>query len=606
LELFEIEPRRGLFGLGRGEVAVPRAARGRALLRLVDAGRRDVSDAAPLAGSAVPVDGPAHFVQVNMAPFEWSPFLPGFLRDAGGRAWDLRLAGRVWVEDPLRLALSGVPLPRKGQPVTFEALADWWLPLAASRLGDLLSSHPPEHWADPAAAPFPLWRDLVGGLGGPEGLGLELASPPSLHCAAKERAEEALASSNLARERERASLAAGQSRLNLEREMADLRQQAADLEAGQQQIAKSRAHDQSLGQIAMDGELAEALAASTLGKLELDRQIALKQRELDQGARGEELIKLAHQAELDNAARQREIAALQHEGEKARLLRELDGERARDEAARDRDREALRREQEALEADKKAFEAERARPAAPAANAPQLQALQALLEQIRAAAAPSQSQAAGWAATAAAIGLSPLALAELVPLGPAVFAETLLSWSAARPHRAALRLREPLTRDFAATDSPGSPGAWLPSGVPIPVKALKIGELLSFEITSTLGGHLTLINGGTSGRYWLMTPMEGRPPTLIQPGQAHHLPGPGFPPELVIQEQGPEGIEYMIAIVSPKPVATPGVLAQSISHAPRTHFRELPPAAMARLIQELQANPEDWACGVARFLVVSN
>jgi hypothetical protein len=137
---------------------------------------------------------------------------------------------------------------------------------------------------------------------------------------------------------------------------------------------------------------------------------------------------------------------------------------------------------------------------------------------------------------------------------------------------------------------------------------LFVHEKVDFEFTSPRSGHATIINLGTSGRFWLHLPNAHRPMPLIEGRRPYQVPGPELLPEdkleaagLAFYESGPAGWEYIVVIVSDDPLMETAVVGRSCDKAP---VIELSPAELQGALDRLERMGRDhWAAGVAKFRV---
>jgi hypothetical protein len=133
-------------------------------------------------------------------------------------------------------------------------------------------------------------------------------------------------------------------------------------------------------------------------------------------------------------------------------------------------------------------------------------------------------------------------------------------------------------------------------------------EKVDFEFTSPRSGYVTVINPGTSGKFWLHVPNAQRPMPRIEAGRPCQVPSPELLPEdkleaagLAYFERGPAGWEYIVVIVSDEPLMEAAVVARSRDQAP---VIELSPAELQGALDRLERMGRDhWASGVARFRV---
>jgi hypothetical protein len=144
---------------------------------------------------------------------------------------------------------------------------------------------------------------------------------------------------------------------------------------------------------------------------------------------------------------------------------------------------------------------------------------------------------------------------------------------------------------------------------------VEIGEPNHLELSAPQAGHLTLINPGTSGDFYLLTPNDDATAVIAERGQRLTSPGELIPRGLPPQN-GPTGEEYLVAFVTPQPLFDQAELATTdhplglsrwdpASNGSVAPFRHIAPQRIARLEQQLAALPPgSWSVGVLRFLVV--
>ncbi len=137
---------------------------------------------------------------------------------------------------------------------------------------------------------------------------------------------------------------------------------------------------------------------------------------------------------------------------------------------------------------------------------------------------------------------------------------------------------------------------------------LLVHEKVNFEFASPRPGYVTIINPGTSGKFWLHVPNAHRPMPRIEGRRTYQVPGPELLPEdkieaagLAFYENGPAGWEYIVVIVSDEPLMETAVVGRSRDQAP---VIELSPAELQGALDRLERLGRDhWAAGVAKFRV---
>lgn len=147
------------------------------------------------------------------------------------------------------------------------------------------------------------------------------------------------------------------------------------------------------------------------------------------------------------------------------------------------------------------------------------------------------------------------------------------------------------------------------------VQTLQMGDVLDIFFRSPLSGYTTLINLGTSGKFWLQIPNAyvdiNR--SRIEKSEITDIPGPLLPRAALDlnglyyaeSENGPAGWEELILLVTQKPLTRflEPLLDESKENAP---FVQIGTRQMVNLMKELEQLPkDDWAVGVLGFSVVS-
>lgn len=151
------------------------------------------------------------------------------------------------------------------------------------------------------------------------------------------------------------------------------------------------------------------------------------------------------------------------------------------------------------------------------------------------------------------------------------------------------------------------PGGSVPERVR--VETVRIGDPVGFELSSPRSGYLTLLNPGTAGRFWLLAPNAYRNAPRIDKDRTFLVPGTEVMPEedlseagMEFCENGPEGWEYLVAIVSDEPIVDAALLR---CVDPQSPFAELSPPDLERLWTRLNhLGPDRWVAGTTRFYVV--
>lgn len=143
----------------------------------------------------------------------------------------------------------------------------------------------------------------------------------------------------------------------------------------------------------------------------------------------------------------------------------------------------------------------------------------------------------------------------------------------------------------------------------VEIETLRISEKVDFELVSPRAGFITVLNPGTTGRFWQHTPNVYRPMPRVEARRTYQVPGPELLPEenlraagLDYYERGPEGWEYLVVIVSDEPLRENGILSRSRDNAPAI---ELAPTELQSMLDRLERLGWDrCAVGVAKFRVV--
>lgn len=194
----------------------------------------------------------------------------------------------------------------------------------------------------------------------------------------------------------------------------------------------------------------------------------------------------------------------------------------------------------------------------------------------------------------------------IAPLKTVLFTEKWLRLGRDAGRSFSLTRKGALTSNMAGTDD-GS-GAFSTLQV-------KIGDANYLELLASQAGHVTLINPGTSGDFYLLTPNDGAPSVVAQAGQRLTSPGALIPGGLPCQD-GPIGEEYLVAFITPQPIFDPAELGapdhpmglsrwDPETNGPIAPFRHIAPERIARMEQQLAALPSGgWAVAVLRYRVV--
>jgi len=157
----------------------------------------------------------------------------------------------------------------------------------------------------------------------------------------------------------------------------------------------------------------------------------------------------------------------------------------------------------------------------------------------------------------------------------------------------------------------------LPQTVPhhpdFPVLAVHIGSHIGLRLCPPHDGCLTLINPGTSGRFFLLTPNDNATVLRVKGGRVvdSTMMIPGTPQI----QHGPPGEEYVVAFVTPEPLFTAEELARDqkggLSRtcpdlaeclAPQRHIAPGRIIDLEKALERLE--PGSWSMGFLRYLVV--
>ncbi|MFM7102409.1 MAG: DUF4384 domain-containing protein, partial [Verrucomicrobiota bacterium] len=163
----------------------------------------------------------------------------------------------------------------------------------------------------------------------------------------------------------------------------------------------------------------------------------------------------------------------------------------------------------------------------------------------------------------------------------------------------------------------------LPNTVPhepsFPTRRLAIGSPIELFLTAPRDGYLTLINPGTSGDFYLLTPNDNALDLRATAGRT--LSSAELVPGVNLRQEPPEGQEYLVAFVTPTPLFTRAELevdsAEGLSREcpylsrrdgrpvpvqPMRHGAAARVKAMERQLEGLPAG--SWSVGFLRYLVV--
>lgn len=147
------------------------------------------------------------------------------------------------------------------------------------------------------------------------------------------------------------------------------------------------------------------------------------------------------------------------------------------------------------------------------------------------------------------------------------------------------------------------------------VPVVRIGARHGFRLLAPREGHVTLINPGTSGDFYLLTPNDDAPSIRAKRGDLLEVPGRLIPKGLPAQA-GPPGEETLVALVTAEPLFTAEELAapdetggltrwDPCSRTDVVPFRHIAGERIDALEERLLAlPPRSWAVGVLKYLVI--
>ncbi len=609
-------------------------------------------------------DAPVNAYRIRRGdPVELELLIPEASTDENGHHWDLILSPLVSIADGPRLLRAGgrVLLSRKSV-LPAEDLSGWLVPRLSPPLKDRLGERSYAEIRSSDAMPLSVWMDLLQAPLAAVGLKLEMLPPPTwisadAQAAALRQAEH-------------------QRRLEMEKAAKEAQARQAALEAAQRakaeadqireaELADQRRRAERQG-ISHAAEVQAMQAQHEANRISQQTEIERRQgelratallRELREAEHGEALAKLAaHEEELISESRKRAradaIVALNQEAEKAALqahagaladlnlkirvgeaekrLEEIRVERARlareEEAGRQR-HERIGQELEAAQtsaAEARQQAAGRLGEIAKGVAAVQDQmgqSFQNTFEQLDEVLRLVKKILAGQSpadvfAEADSAGLHQETLDRIEPKTPrlrtALFAERYLELGRRTGRQFTIIRRGVRTRNLVsahrASSKSGGTGGYTQLQV-------RMGEPNYLEFLAPQAGHVTLINPGTSGDFYLLTPNDEAPSVPVNSGDRLTAPGRLIPKGLGPQS-GPPGDEYLLALITPEPLVRPEDLAQPNQRGGLSRldpesggdiapFRHLHPDLMTRIEQQLEALPADsWSAGVLRYLVV--
>ena len=655
LEVIKPNFTRGLFGIGKVKITVPKAVPGVSVLHMavgVD-GQRKVEPLLP-ADTDRQISGDPFdlFIAVRCDPLPCGVSLVRVYTDSStGFGWDVTFEGDLEVSDPKRFADAVKGLSVVGIPLLLDRLAVWVgekLKLAVSDLlAEKLAGDSFQNLRRDGVLPPGWWFAKLAGLLEPHGLRFSVrrvvwdsAEDSRATDATREREEqelhrvEALAKRKLIEE----AAADEQKCLVIQaRQQAELASVLAGLEAEKRNregelLAVGMANEDRLK--TQTNEFArrhgEAVRRLMTEELEGAERLAGLRRMAELRVLEHEETVARRRADLEEEMQQR--AELQRQ----RCAREVEHERVLAQQDQDRGRLELEKAQRDAQAaadlaEKARLEKERAeeelrlvkkrrqtfdeRPTLEESEGSQLLAaflrLMAVVNPAVLAQALSKDpreafQAAGWLTKAGKVSAS-----DLRKLGLVTRQEYVELFDGAG---VVLKNRCLCTRDLGAVrmrDTSAHPLKRAELGAPpgLQGETLEIGKPADFELVSSMSGYLTLINLGTSGRIWLSIPNAYRSGPRVEARRSYRVPGDELMPHDALRsagieylENGPEGWEYQVAMVSDQPVVDPSMLK---GVHPREPFAELRECDLRIIRDRLdRLGSARWVSTVVGFLVV--
>jgi hypothetical protein len=165
-----------------------------------------------------------------------------------------------------------------------------------------------------------------------------------------------------------------------------------------------------------------------------------------------------------------------------------------------------------------------------------------------------------------------------------------------------------LTRDFSGKRK-GQPVKG-PRITGVNKDCVRVGDPVDLSIQSPIRGYLTLVNIGTSGRYWLLSPHRYSGHAVrLEPGWTYEIPGKDLLPRERLWDDGFESVgadahlgeEGFVAFVTPKPLLN----HDDARLLPEDLFWEVPDSLLAELDAAFAAIPDDQkAVGTLRYQIV--
>jgi hypothetical protein len=515
------------------------------------------------------------FVRMQSTLGEFALSVAECAKDGAGRAWALELVGQLRIMDPQLLLAALGPL---AQPAVNRELAARWL---AEQLGPAIRDVVREELAragsrfesvrDDERLPGAFWENDARLPRWLVGVGLSLRHVRvRWMCAAAEQEE-----------------VDRRARMELERRQEQHRKEAA-LHARHERLQADAARElaqakEELQRLNLEQECADKARQNELARHEMElrrKHLEAEHRlKVQEESQSQEMADLRRKGELAVVQHQAAIAALQNHAETDRLRAEVD---------------RLSKELE---------QAQRAS-VSPTQRSPTLRddyqkTLQLLdnprLIELLGSRVPSRVNEGAALALRAGYRVQHLLSAgyDTHKLTIGLFTQKQLE----EDGRVQLSMEKLRTRDVVC------------GAARISVDGLSIGTKLKFKLTSNRAGHVTVINAGTSGRFWLLVPSAGARSARISRERNYDLPGEELLPASwsgPLEEGGPSGEwEHVIAIVSDEPLLAPEFLEDRFRHFGRGDLLELTIPELAEVHRRLAKWPESaWSAGVVSFEVL--
>jgi hypothetical protein len=584
LEAVKPECATRLFGLRGGQIKVPDFDPDHLMFHVVIApdGTRQLRAVTPQeAGGRIPGNPYDLLARVRRQCADFPLRFPRQHTDSQGHAWDLVCTGTLTVADAKRFAERGLGLVSAGAPLRRDRLAAWLAQEFGVAVQDCLRAELGkrsfEDLREKNVLPAEWWsRQFAPGL---ERFGLQLADlGVRWESADSTWAEQAERSRQTQAQLSKQVEAEDRQRLEQARREAELTQCLAEIDAAE----IDRKSDLKIKHMASQAQLEQVEEEFKRRRLEAEQ----KYRE----------AQLAGEMRLQDLQREAEKRALEHEvkaaSERAKIA-ELERQNA--EPAVRQAREDLQRAQEQCRQAERSYQAQ----------AQFLGDLKGELKRLFSGFTPKvltdllgQNQTASYNA-ASSIASHGLSAQHLQAMG----IDTHLNFIERLQDSTVQVRKNNLKRKlYPARDIVTGPAR------DMEFDTLLFREKVDFEFASPRPGYVTIINPGTSGKFWLHAPNAYRPMARIEGGRTYEVPGPELLPEdklkaagLDYYENGPAGWEYIAVIVSDEPLIEAAVAGRSSDKAP---VIELSPTELQAALDRLERMGRDhWAAGVAKFRV---